>query len=45
MMSAMCWDLVAAAKLFAGFFAAVLFILYSYYFYFYHRNTGTAQLD
>lgn len=45
MMSAMCWDLVAAAKLFAGFFAAVLFILYSYYFYFCQRSTGTAQLD
>lgn len=44
MMSAMCRNLVVAAKLFAGFFAAVLFILYSYI-YCGTEGSGTARLD
>ena len=32
MMSRLTWNLVAAAKEFAGFFAAVLFVYFYYYF-------------
>ena len=32
MMSRLTWNLVAAAKAFAGFFAAVLFVCFYYYF-------------
>ncbi len=40
MLSAMTWDLVAAANMVAGFFAAVLFILYYGFFF---RSTRTAS--
>ena len=40
MMSRLTWNLVAAAKMFAGFFAAVLFIYF--YYFFGDRNPGMA---
>lgn len=39
MMSRLTWNLVAAAKMFAGFFAAVLFV---YYFFIQNRKPGMA---
>lgn len=39
MMSRLAWNLVAAAKMFAGFFAAVLFV---YYYFIQNRKPGMA---
>lgn len=39
MMSRLTWNLVAAAKMFAGFFAAVLFV---YYYFIQNRKPGMA---